>query len=77
MDIVITLDNLSNKSVTVTIQKYYEGATLGSPHSTAYVNSKKGRDELSKAISGDTLNAVLLVWGSEYTVDENQDLPGR
>lgn len=70
----ISLDVLNENSVTVKTQQYIEvdGESLhvGELHAKAYMNSKRGREELMEEVSEPYLSAVLSVWGDTPTVDE-------
>jgi hypothetical protein len=43
---------------------------VGEPHRGAYVNSLRGREEISAALDEPYLSAVMTVWGEEATVEE-------
>ena len=74
-----TLDMLSDKSVSVKTQKYVEDGgveyAVGEPHRRAFVNSERGRAELSEALASGLLGqndyvAILAKWGPVPTVVE-------
>ena len=70
----ITLDNLTEKSVSVLTQQFAEinGQTvqIGENHRTAYTNSTYGRIELKDKLQEPYLSSVLAVWGENPTVTE-------
>jgi hypothetical protein len=70
----VTLDMLTEKSVSVKTQKYIEDDgvdyTAGEPHRCAYVNSARGREKISAALDEPYLSAVMAVWGEEATVED-------
>ena len=71
----ITLDNLTEKSVSVLTQQFAEinGQTvqIGENHRTAYINSEYGRIELKEKLPEPYLSSVLAVWG-ENPIFEGQ-----
>lgn len=74
MNTKIDLDMLNPNSVSVKTQRYLleDGQELlvGQPHRRAYVNSRKGRQELQAELSEPYLSSVLAVWGDAPTVME-------
>lgn len=70
----ISLDILTEKSVTVKTQRYVdlngEFLNVGELHAKAYVNSERGRAELYEEVADPYLAAVLAVWGDTPTVVE-------
>ena len=70
----ITLDNLTEKSVSVLTQQFADlnGQTvqIGENHRTAYTNSTYGRIELAVKLPEPYLSCVLTVWGDTPTVTE-------
>ena len=70
----ITLDNLTEKSVSVLTQQFADlnGQTvqIGENHRTAFVNSEYGRIELKDKLQEPYLSSVLAVWGENPTVTE-------
>jgi hypothetical protein len=74
----VTLDMLTDKSVSVKTQKYVEDDgieyAVGEPHRRAYVNSERGRAEIAEELSEPYLSAVLAVWGDAPTVIENDGI---
>lgn len=73
----ITLDQLTETSVSVKRQKYIvdDGVeyNVGPPHRRAYQNSVRERAELMIALSGNDLEAVLAKWGPAPTVIESME----
>ena len=70
----ITLDMLTQDSVSVKKQRYYnDNGTLypiGLPHRKAYVNSIFGRQEVQTELPQEYQNAIFAIWGNEPTVLE-------
>jgi len=70
----ITLDMLTENSISVMTQKYMEvdgqDYAVGEPHRCAYLNSARGREEISAALEEPYLSAVMVVWGAEPAVEE-------
>ena len=77
MYIKITLDMLTETSVSVKTQKYIEDGgveyAVGEPHRRAYVNSERGRAEIAAELPEPYLSAVLAVWGEAPTVFEDNN----
>jgi hypothetical protein len=75
----ITLDMLAETSVSMRTQKYMEDGDIeyavGEPHRCAYVNSERGRSEITAALPEPYLSAVMAVWGDAATVIETA-VPG-
>lgn len=73
----ITLDMLTETSVSVKTQKYIEDGgveyAVGEPHRRAYVNSERGRAEIAAELPEPYLSAVLAVWGEAPTVFEDNN----
>lgn len=67
----ITLDSLTEDSVSVKTQRYYDGVALGEPHRKAYINSVLGRDLVQSELPIDIASAILTVWGNVPTVDDS------
>lgn len=71
----ITLDMLTQDSVSVKIQKYIsmEGKEypIGQPHRKAYINSERGRQEVETELPEAQKNAIFSVWGNVQTVTES------
>jgi hypothetical protein len=69
----ITLDMLTESSVSVKTQKYSEENgveyLVGEPHRCAYINSERGRNEIAE-LPEPYLSAVMAVWGDAPTVIE-------
>ena len=74
----ITLDMLTQDSVSVKTQRYYDdNGTLypiGQPHRKAYINSIKGREEVQNELPLAQQNAIFSVWGDTPTVTEHNDI---
>ena len=70
----ITVDMLTQDSVSVKTQRYYDdNGTLypiGQPHRKAYANSIRGREEVQNELPLAQVNAIFSVWGDTPTVDE-------
>jgi hypothetical protein len=70
----ITLDMLTERSVSVKKQRYYnDNGTLypiGQPHRKAYVNSIFGRQEVRAELPQEYQNAIFAIWGNEPTILE-------
>lgn len=68
------IDMLTTDSVSIKTQNYttIDGVDydLGSPHRKAYMNSTKGRAELTAEIPEPYLSAVLIMWGDTPTVED-------
>lgn len=73
----ITLDMLTETSVSVKTQKYIEDGgveyAVGEPHRRAYVNSERGRAEIAAELPEPYLSAVLAVWGEAPIVVEDNN----
>ena len=71
----ITLDMLSQNSVSVKTQQFIEQDgqeyPIGQPHRKAYINSIRGREEVQNELPQIQQNAIFAVWGDTPTVDEN------
>ena len=70
----ITLDMLTQDSVSVKTQKYtdVEGVEypIGQPHRKAYVNSARGRQEVMDELPEPQQTAIFAIWGEAPTVVE-------
>ena len=68
----ISLDMLTETSVSVKTQKYVEDGgveyAVGEPHRRAYVNSERGRAEIAAELPEPYLSAVMSVWGDSAKV---------
>lgn len=77
MTTIITLDALTQNSVSVKTQKIIiqDGVSyeIGEPHRCAYVNSVSGRKQLAAALSDPYLSAVLAMWGNTPTVEDIEE----
>ena len=73
----ITLDNLTENSVSVLTQQFasLNGQTVqvGENHRTAFVNSEYGRIELKDKLPEPYLSAVMAVWGENPTVEQEAE----
>lgn len=73
----ITLDMLTETSVSVKTQKYVvvDGVEypIGEPHRRAYVNSESGRQQVQVEVPEPHRTAIFAVWGDEPTVPENPE----
>ena len=73
----ITIDMLTQDSVSVKTQRYYDdNGTLypiGQPHRKAYMNSMSGREEITNELPQAQQNAIFSVWGDTPTVTEHND----
>lgn len=70
----ITLDMLTQDSVSVKTQKYVEVEgveyPIGEPHRRAYVNSVRGRQAIQNEVPEPHCTAIFAVWGENPTVDD-------
>jgi len=75
----ITLDMLTETSVSVRTQEYIEDGgieyAVGEPHRRAYINSERGREELAAAlenglIAQNDFDSIMAKWGENPTVVE-------
>ena len=77
MIIKITIDRLTENTVSVKTEKYIEDGVqeikVGNPHRKAYVNSAVGRAQVQADLPEPQRNAIFEVWGSEPTVDESNE----
>lgn len=71
----ITLDMLTQDSVSVKAQKYTEVGgveyPIGQSHRKAYVNSERGRQEVMDELPEQHQTAIFAIWGDEPTVVED------
>lgn len=78
MDELISLDELSQDSVSVATRKYVEEDDIkyfvGDIHRKAYVNSVDGRLEINNELEEPYLSAVMAVWGNSPTVEIKSDM---
>ena len=74
----ITLDRLNENSVSVKKQQYIEQEDLqyeiGKPHRKAYVNSIRGREEVTNELPQAQASAIFSVWGDTPTITEDNDI---
>ena len=77
MEYKITLDMLTEKSVSVVKQGYtvIDGTeyAVGAPHRCAYSNSASGRARIQTDLPAEYAQAVLAVWGDTLTVEEGAE----
>ena len=70
----ITLDMLSQNSVSVKIQQHIEQNgveyAIGQPHRKVYVNSTRSREEVQNELPQAQQNAIFAIWGDTPIVDE-------
>ena len=73
----ITLDDLTNDSVSLKKQQYtvVDGKEypIGEPWRRAYVNSVKGRAQVQEEVSEPYKSAIMAVWGDTPTVTEQKE----
>lgn len=73
----ITLDNLTENSVSVLTQQFasLNGQTvqIGENHRTAFVNSEYGRIELKDKLAEPYLSSVMAVWGEKPIIEETTE----
>lgn len=74
----ITIDNLSESGVNISVQKYikidnkmYE---IGDMYRVSYSNSKLGRVEIRENLTEPYLSAVMAVWGDKPVVSQESVL---
>ena len=71
----ITLDMLTERGVSVKMQKYVEDGgqelEVGAPYRCAYANSARGRAELAQSLPQPYLTAVMAVWGDRPVMDQS------
>ena len=64
---------LSQESVSVKTQDYlvYEGKEypVGQPHRKAYLNSIRGREEVSSELPNEQQQAIFAIWGENPKLD--------
>lgn len=72
----ITLDNLTENSVSVLTQQFVEingeSVQVGENHRAAFMNTTYGRIELAIKLPEPYLSSVLAVWGDEPPVVEDE-----
>ena len=68
------LDNLDQHSVSVSKHTFVEYMgqmfPIGQLWRRAYVNSTQGRQQIADELPATQVNAIMVVWGEEPTVDE-------
>lgn len=72
-----TITDLTKDSVSILTQRFIvENETelqVGENHRCAYVNSKSGRIDIVENEPKEVSNSVLMIWGSEPTIIENEE----
>ena len=72
----VTIDMLTDESVSILTQKFLEldgeVTQVGMNYRKAYMNSEQGRTELKAEQPKATVNAVLAIWGDTPKVEENK-----
>lgn len=78
MNTLISLDELSQDSVSVSTRKYIEEDGIryfvGDIHRKAYVNSEEGRQEINQELQEPYLSAIMAVWGNIPTVEIKSEM---
>ncbi len=78
MNTLISLDELSQDSVSVSTRKYIEEDGIryfvGDIHRRAYVNSEEGRQEINQELQEPYLSAIMAVWGNIPTVEIKSEM---
>lgn len=78
MNTLISLDELSQDSVSVSTRKYIEEDGIryfvGDIHRRAYVNSEEGRQEINQELQEPYLSAIMAVWGNVPTVEIKSEM---
>lgn len=73
----ITLDMLTQDSVSVQKQKYFEQDgqqyPIGQPWRRAYINSEQGRALVNAEVPEPYKSAIFAVWGDTPTVTEQAE----
>ncbi|WP_026702870.1 hypothetical protein [Salibacterium aidingense] len=72
---IITISNLTSNSVSILKQKFTEDTDeqVGSNWRKAYVNSERGRKNVSDELPSPQQDAIFTVWGDEPTVIEGSE----
>lgn len=72
-----TVDMLTKDSVSILTQNFIEfdgkKQQVGENHRRAYVNSTTGRAEIQENEPEYVVNAVMIMWGDEATVEEEDN----
>ena len=72
----VTIDMLTDESVSILTQKFMEidgeVTQVGMNYRKSYMNSEQGRMELKAEQSKATVNAVFAIWGDTPKVEENK-----
>lgn len=75
MEEKITLDMLTQDSVSIKKQKYTiiekVEYLIGEPWRKAYINSIKGRQEIQTELEEKYVTAIFSVWGGTPTIEDN------
>lgn len=66
----ITVDMLTNDSVSILTERFYKGEKLGDNIRKAYINSPYGREELQKEVAEPYYSAIIAVWGDKATLED-------
>lgn len=73
----ITLDNLTENSVSVLTQQFVEingeSVQVGENHRAAFMNTTYGRIELAVKLPEPYLSSVMAVWGENPTVEQEAE----
>ena len=74
---VIAIDNLTDKSVTVTNKQVVTvdniDYVVGRSSIKSYANSENGRNQLINDVNDPFCEAILLVWGDTPLIEEGED----
>lgn len=72
-----TITELTQNSVSVLTQRFIIEDEIelqvGENHRCAYINSKSGRIDIVENEPKEVSNSVLMIWGSEPTIIENEE----
>lgn len=72
----ITLDNLTENSVSVLTQQFVEingeSVQVGENHRAAFMNTTYGRIELAVKLPEPYLSSVMAVWGENPTIEHTE-----
>ena len=72
----ITLDHLTENSVSVLTQQFVEingeSVQVGENHRAAFMNSEYGRIELAVKLPEPYLSSVMAVWGENPTIEHTE-----
>ena len=74
---VIAIDNLTNKSATVTNKQVVNvdniDYVVGNSRIKSYANSQNGRNALIEDVPEPFCEAILLVWGDTPLIEDGED----